>query len=103
MHHWTDQTSADSLTTEVFLWKIHMKNQLYQQLKELLVNYFELPENMITQETDLYAELELDSIDAIDLIVKLRELTNLDIEPDAFKKIRTVGDVVNELQQLQGA
>tara|TARA_R110000868_G_scaffold237757_5_gene492348 strand:- start:303 stop:545 length:243 start_codon:yes stop_codon:yes gene_type:complete len=80
-----------------------MKNQLYQQLKELLVNYFELPENMITQETDLYAELELDSIDAIDLIVKLRELTNLDIEPDAFKKIRTVGDVVNELQQLQGA
>ena len=80
-----------------------MKNQLYQQLKELLVNYFELPENMITQETDLYTELELDSIDAIDLIVKLRELTNLDIEPDAFKKIRTVGDVVNELQQLQGA
>ena len=80
-----------------------MKNQLYQQLKELLVNYFELPENMITQETDLYAELELDSIDAIDLIVILRELTNLDIEPDAFKKIRTVGDVVNELQQLQGA
>ncbi|MBU3003484.1 acyl carrier protein [Paraglaciecola arctica] len=80
-----------------------MKNQLYQQLKELLVNYFELPENMISQETDLYEELELDSIDAIDLLVKLRELTDLDIEPDAFKKIRTVGDVVNELQQIQSA
>jgi acyl carrier protein len=80
-----------------------MKNQLYQQLKELLVNYFELPENMITHDTDLYAELELDSIDAIDLLVKLREITDLDIEPEAFKKIRTVGDVVNELQQVQGA
>ena len=80
-----------------------MKNQLYQQLKELLVNYFELPENMITQETDLYEVLELDSIDAIDLLVKLRELTDLDIEPEAFKKIRTVGDVVHELQQVQGA
>ncbi|WP_339724047.1 acyl carrier protein [uncultured Paraglaciecola sp.] len=80
-----------------------MKNQLYQQLKELLVNYFELPESMITQETDLYEELELDSIDAIDLLVKLRELTDLDIEPEAFKKIRTVGDVVNELQHMQGA
>lgn len=80
-----------------------MKNQLYQQLKELLVNYFELPENMISQETDLYEELELDSIDAIDLLVKLRELTDLDIEPDAFKKIRTVGDVVNELHQIQSA
>ena len=80
-----------------------MKNQLYQQLKELLVNYFELPENMITHDTDLYVELELDSIDAIDLLVKLREITDLDIEPEAFKKIRTVGDVVNELQQVQGA
>jgi acyl carrier protein len=80
-----------------------MKQQIYQQLKDLLVNYFELPESMITPETDLYEELELDSIDAIDLMVKLRELTNLDIEPDAFKKIRTVGDVVNELQQSQSA
>lgn len=79
-----------------------MKQQIYLQLKSLLVNYFELPENKITQETDLYEELELDSIDAIDLLVKLRELTNLDIEPDAFKKIRTVGDVVNELYQIQG-
>ena len=79
-----------------------MQQQIFQQLKNLLVNYFELPENMITRETDLYDELELDSIDAIDLMVKLRELTDLDIEPDTFKKIRTVGDVVNELQQLQG-
>ncbi|WP_106404059.1 acyl carrier protein [Paraglaciecola hydrolytica] len=80
-----------------------MKSDIYQQLKGILVNYFELPENMITPETDLYEELELDSIDAIDLMVKLRELTDLDIEPDSFKQIRTVGDVVDELQQLMEA
>ena len=80
-----------------------MKSDIYQQLKGILVNYFELPENMINPETDLYEELELDSIDAIDLMVKLRELTNLDIEPDSFKKIRTVGDVADELQQLMEA
>lgn len=86
------------------MWKkINMKSDIYQQLKGILVNYFELPENMITPETDLYEELELDSIDAIDLMVKLRELTDLDIEPDSFKQIRTVGDVVDELQQLMEA
>ena len=79
-----------------------MQQKIYLQLKDLLVNYFELPENMISHETDLYEELELDSIDAIDLMVKLRELTDLDIKPEAFKKIRTVGDVVNELTQFQG-
>ncbi|KXI29335.1 acyl carrier protein [Paraglaciecola hydrolytica] len=82
---------------------MNMKSDIYQQLKGILVNYFELPENMITPETDLYEELELDSIDAIDLMVKLRELTDLDIEPDSFKQIRTVGDVVDELQQLMEA
>ncbi|WP_340679962.1 acyl carrier protein [Paraglaciecola sp.] len=80
-----------------------MKSQLYQQLKDILVNYFELPAEMISQETDLYEELELDSIDAIDLMVKLREMTDLDIEPDTFKQIRTVGDVVNELHLLMEA
>ena len=80
-----------------------MNSQIYQQLKDILVNYFELPADMISHETDLYEDLELDSIDAIDLMVKLRELTDLDIEPDTFKQIRTVGDVVNELHALMEA
>lgn len=47
-----------------------------------------------------YQDLDLDSIDAVDLVVKLREITGKKIEPDAFKQVRTVQDVVNEVEKL---
>jgi acyl carrier protein len=42
----------------------------------------------------LYEDLDLDSIDAVDLIVKLSELTGRKISPEAFRSVRSVGDVV---------
>ena len=76
---------------------------MFLQLKNVLVNEFELPESDITLEANLYEELDLDSIDAVDLMVKLRELTGLQIEPDAIKQVRTVHDVLNELNLLLDA
>jgi acyl carrier protein len=55
---------------------------------------FEIPVERITPEARLYEDLDLDSIDAVDLIVKLGELTGRKIRPEAFKAVRTVGDVV---------
>lgn len=80
-----------------------MKQELFLNLKNILVNYFELPESLIVYDTDLYDELEMDSIDTIDLMVKLREMTDLDIEPETFKQIRTVGDVVDQLHKMMEA
>ena len=51
-------------------------------------------------DTHLYEELDLDSIDAVDLMVKLRELTGKKMEPEAFKLVRTVRDVVIEVEKL---
>ena len=54
----------------------------------------------ISLDAHLYQDLDLDSIDAVDLVVKLREITGKKIEPDAFKQVRTVQDVVNEVEKL---
>lgn len=48
----------------------------------------------------LYDELDLDSIDAVDLVVKLRETTGKKIDPEAFKQVRTISDVVDEMEKL---
>jgi acyl carrier protein len=48
----------------------------------------------------LYEDLDLDSIDAVDLVVKLRAITGKKIDPEAFKKVRTVEDVVIEVEKL---
>ncbi|MBU2979656.1 acyl carrier protein [Alteromonas sp. C1M14] len=76
------------------------QDELFTMLKDVLIEDFEIEEDAITTQAHLYEDLDLDSIDAIDLVVKLRELTGKKIEAEAFKKVRTVDDVLSELHAL---
>jgi acyl carrier protein len=62
---------------------------------------FELDKSKITLEANLYSDLDIDSIDAVDLAVKLKDLTGKRLQPEVFKSVRTVRDVVNALASLQ--
>ncbi|WP_158933095.1 acyl carrier protein [Acidisphaera sp. S103] len=70
------------------------RDEILARLSADLQEMFEIPAERITLEARLYEDLDLDSIDAVDLIVKLGELTGRKIKPEAFKSVRTVGDVV---------
>ncbi|MCQ8889879.1 acyl carrier protein [Pseudoalteromonas carrageenovora] len=74
--------------------------EIYDVLHGILENEFEIDAEDISLEANLYEDLDLDSIDAVDLVVKLREITGKKIEPDAFKQVRTVQDVVSEIEKL---
>ncbi len=74
--------------------------QLLLMLKEIMVETFELDESEISLESNLYEDLDLDSIDAVDLVVKLREQTGKKIEPGDFKQVRTVSDVIVAIKKL---
>ncbi|MBS3797723.1 MULTISPECIES: acyl carrier protein [unclassified Pseudoalteromonas] len=74
--------------------------EIYDVLRGILENDFEIDADDISMDANLYEELDLDSIDAVDLVVKLREITGKKIEPEAFKQVRTVSDVVKEVEQL---
>lgn len=73
------------------------------QLKTLLADNFEVNEADVSLDAHLYQDLDLDSIDAVDLVIKLQELTGKRIKPDEFKSVRTVGDVVNAVHSLLAA
>ncbi len=79
-----------------------MKNRddIYKQLVTVLVEEFDLEADSITMEATLYDELDLDSIDTIDLVLRLQELTRTKIEPETFKSVRTIKDVVDAVEQL---
>lgn len=70
------------------------RDQLYETLSRHLEEMFEVPREKITPEARLYEDLDLDSIDAVDLVVKLQEISGKRIRPDAFKSVRTVEDVI---------
>ncbi|MBH0057535.1 acyl carrier protein [Pseudoalteromonas sp. SWXJZ94C] len=79
-----------------------MKNgdQIFAMLSDILQEYFEIELEDITRTASLYEDLDLDSIDAVDLVVKLREQTGKKIEPDDFKQVRTVQDVIDAIEKL---
>jgi acyl carrier protein len=70
------------------------RDAIFEHLREYLDEMFEIPRERVTLDAKLFEELDLDSIDAVDLVVKLQDLTGRRIKPEAFKSVRTVGDVV---------
>lgn len=77
------------------------KEELFAELQDIFVELFELEKSDVTLEATLYDELDIDSIDAVDLVVKLKEVTGKKIQPEEFKAVRTVSDVVEAVYALQ--
>jgi acyl carrier protein len=76
------------------------KQVIFEKIKAALIEDFDLEENRIAPEARLYEDLELDSIDAVDLIVKLKSFLPRNIDPEAFKKMRTLENVVDGIYNL---
>jgi acyl carrier protein len=73
------------------------KENIESQLQRYLVEMFEVSPEQITRDARLSEDLDLDSIDAVDLIVKLQDLTGRKFKPEEFKSVRTVGDLIDHV------
>lgn len=76
------------------------RESIYNSMVEILNEVFEIEASDVSLEASLYEDLDLDSIDAIDLVVKIQEVTGRKVKPDDFKSARTVGDVVEIISAL---
>jgi acyl carrier protein len=76
------------------------KEEVFLKMQDILATEFEIARESITPESKLYDDLELDSIDAVDIMVKMKEYITGKIEPEQFKKAVTIQDVVDILQPL---
>jgi acyl carrier protein len=74
--------------------------EVFEQLRTVLHELFEIDPAKVTLEAHLYTDLEIDSIDTIDLILRLKEITGRKIQPDQFRHVRTVGDAVSAIHTL---
>ncbi|KJJ96846.1 acyl carrier protein [Pseudomonas sp. 21] len=76
------------------------REDIYNTLRDALVELFELEPEQISLDANLYQDLEIDSIDAVDLIDHLKRQTGKKIAAEEFKSVRTVGDVVEAVYRL---
>ena len=77
--------------------------EIEQKIKDILVEEFECAPAKLTLDTNLFTELDLDSIDAVDLVVRLQQETQKKVNPEDFRQIRTLGDVVAAVSKLVNA
>ncbi|MBB3227257.1 acyl carrier protein [Luteibacter sp. Sphag1AF] len=75
-------------------------DDILARLKEVLNGTFEIDPARVTLDAHLFTDLELDSIDAIDLAIQVQDMTGARIKPEDFKSVRTVGDVVATVRTL---
>ena len=79
------------------------RDDIFNTLRDALVELFELEPERVTLDANLYQDLEIDSIDAVDLIDHIKRQTGKKIAAEEFKAVRTVGDVVEAVLQLVNA
>jgi acyl carrier protein len=79
------------------------ESEIRQILTDALVNLFEIEPERIAPDTNLYEDLEIDSIDAIDLIDYIKRQTGRKLLADDFRSVRTVEDVVQAVLRKDAA
>jgi acyl carrier protein len=76
------------------------QEDIFGKMQNILADEFEIERDAVTPGAKLYEDLELDSIDAVDLLVKMKEYVPGKIDPELFKKAVTVQDVVDILYPM---
>ncbi len=76
------------------------REEIETKLIEILIEMFELEPADVTADAKLYDDLDLDSIDAVDLLVRLKEFTGRKVDSEDFKDIRTVNDVADVIEKF---
>lgn len=76
------------------------QDQILERIRQTLVELFELDSARITPEARLYEDLEIDSIDVVDLMDEVQKHTGRKVTPEDFRSVRTVNDLATVVQRL---
>lgn len=76
------------------------REEILHRIVQILVETFDIDASRVVPEAKLADDLDIDSIDAVDLIVQLKPLVGQRLKPEAFKSVRTIGDVVDAVHAL---
>lgn len=77
----------------------YSQEEIFTHIKKVLIELFELEETVITIDAKLYDDLDIDSIDTVDLLIELKKFTGADVSPNQFTEAKTLGDIARVVSQ----
>ncbi len=79
---------------------MHSNDELLERIRDTLVRLFQLDRSAIGAEARLYEDLEIDSIDVVDLMDEIQQFTGKKVTAEDFRAVRTVADLIVVMQRL---
>ena len=76
------------------------REEILNTIKQILLEQFEIEADLIKPEARLYEDLDIDSIDAVNLMIELKTLTQRKIALEEFNKVKTVADTVDAVETI---
>ncbi len=76
------------------------REEIFRRISQTLSELFELDPQTVTMEARFVEDLDLDSIDAVDMAAKIQEITGRRLEEDDLRRIRTVADIVDIIDRM---
>ena len=74
--------------------------EIYDRVVLEFERLFDIDPEQVSLQSRLYEDLDIDSIDAVDLVVQLKKITGKNLQPEVFKSVRNVQDVVDAISRL---
>ena len=72
---------------------------VFEKLKEILIEEFEVEEEWVTPDAVLLEDLDMDSIDLVDLVMSLEDEFSLELSDEALEGIKTVEQLVKYIEE----
>lgn len=76
-----------------------MKQRQQASLISMIADRFNVPVSAVSGKTNFQQDLNLDSIDSLELIMALEDIYDISISDADAAKLRTVNDVINLIEQ----
>ena len=75
------------------------KEEIFDMLKELVVDQLGVEEDEVTMEATMQDDLGADSLDLVDLVMSVEEEFGVKVADEDLENIKTVGDIVNYIEE----
>ena len=72
---------------------------VFEKIKAILAEQFDIDEDQITEETDIQQDLGADSLDVVDLVMTIEDEFEVEVPDDQIETVRTVADLVSFIEK----
>ncbi len=72
---------------------------VFEKLKTIIIEEFEIEEELIRMNTSLTDELDIDSLDLVDLVMTVEDEFSIELPDEALEGMKTIGDLVKYIEE----